>query len=147
MFKCQSQWLRGLRYGSAVACLLGLWVRILPGVALVEVFSSGWSLVQRSPTECCVSGCDREASIKWRAGPLRTVAPLKGRVFKYETSKKQTMKWMTKNHKIESAFVFVLYLWFVFVLTWVFLNFSGYRKNLCCHLFRLFLACSLLTRH
>jgi len=27
----------------------------------VEVFASGWSLVQRSPTECDVSECDREA--------------------------------------------------------------------------------------
>jgi hypothetical protein len=28
----------------------------------VEVFATGWSLVQRSPTECGVSECDREAS-------------------------------------------------------------------------------------
>jgi hypothetical protein len=28
----------------------------------VEVSASGWSLVQRSPTECGVSECDREAS-------------------------------------------------------------------------------------
>jgi hypothetical protein len=30
----------------------------------VEVSGTGWSLVQRSPTECGVSVCDREAS-KW----------------------------------------------------------------------------------
>jgi hypothetical protein len=29
---------------------------------LVEVSATGWSLVQRSPTECGVSECDREAS-------------------------------------------------------------------------------------
>jgi hypothetical protein len=28
----------------------------------VEVSVTGWSLVQRSPTECGVSECDREAS-------------------------------------------------------------------------------------
>jgi hypothetical protein len=28
----------------------------------VEVSATGWSLVQRSPTECGVSDCDREAS-------------------------------------------------------------------------------------
>jgi hypothetical protein len=32
----------------------------------VEVYASGRSLVQRSPTECGVSECDREASImRW----------------------------------------------------------------------------------
>jgi hypothetical protein len=34
----------------------------------VEVSATGWSLVQRSPTECGVSECDREASTK-RGGP------------------------------------------------------------------------------
>jgi len=57
---------RGLRRGSEAARLLGLWVRIPPGACLslvsvvccqVEVSVSGWSLVQRSPTEC-----DRESS-------------------------------------------------------------------------------------
>jgi hypothetical protein len=28
----------------------------------VEVSATGWSLVQRSPTECGVSECDRETS-------------------------------------------------------------------------------------
>jgi hypothetical protein len=39
----------------------------------VEVCASGWSLVQRSPTECGVSVCDREASIMggpWPTGGL-----------------------------------------------------------------------------
>ena len=32
----------------------------------LEVYASGWSLVQRSPTECCVSECDRESSLmRW----------------------------------------------------------------------------------
>ena len=49
-FRCQSQWPRGLTLRSAAACLLGLWVRILPGVLMfllsvmccqVEVFEAG----------------------------------------------------------------------------------------------------------
>jgi hypothetical protein len=28
----------------------------------VEVYATGWSLVERSPTECGVSECDRKAS-------------------------------------------------------------------------------------
>jgi hypothetical protein len=30
---------------------------------------SSWSLLQRSPTECGVSECDRESSIMWRSSP------------------------------------------------------------------------------
>jgi hypothetical protein len=42
----------------------------------VEVSVLGWSLVQRSPTKCGVSECDREASIMRRlSGPLGVVAP------------------------------------------------------------------------
>ena len=37
----------------------------------VEVSASGRSLVRRSPTECGVSECDREASIMRRARPTR----------------------------------------------------------------------------
>ena len=44
---CRSQWLRGLRRGSAVSRLLGLWVRIPP---------EAWICVR---SECCVfSGTD-----------------------------------------------------------------------------------------
>jgi hypothetical protein len=64
---------RGLRLRSAAARLLGLWVR-LPQVAWmsvsfsvvccqVEVFASGWSLVQRCPTVCVMSEYDRESTI------------------------------------------------------------------------------------
>jgi hypothetical protein len=37
----------------------------------VEVSASGRSLVQRSPAECGVPECDREASIVRRAWPTR----------------------------------------------------------------------------
>jgi hypothetical protein len=36
----------------------------------VEVSALGWSLVQRSPTECGVSECDCEASIMRRPWPM-----------------------------------------------------------------------------
>jgi len=72
---CRSQWPRGLSCRSAAARLLGLWVQIPPGAWMsvvtvvccqVEVSASGWSLVQRSPTECGVSKCDPEASkMRW----------------------------------------------------------------------------------
>jgi hypothetical protein len=43
----------------------------------VEVSATGWSLVQRSPTECGVSECDREASTR-RPRPTRVVELLGG---------------------------------------------------------------------
>jgi hypothetical protein len=75
------QWPRGIRSGSAVAGLLELRVRfpseagifvsseccVLSGIRL----ATGWSLIQRSPTECGVSECDREALIlrrTWTTG-------------------------------------------------------------------------------
>jgi hypothetical protein len=43
----------------------------------VEVSVSDWSLVQKSPTDCGVSECDREASKKWGGlGPQGAVEPL-----------------------------------------------------------------------
>ena len=64
----RSQWLRGLRRGSAAARLLGLRVRISLGAwmsvpseccVLSEFSATERSLVQRGPTECGVSECDR----------------------------------------------------------------------------------------
>ena len=76
---CRSPWPGGQRRGSAVARLLGLWVRIPSGawrpVSYFCVLSSrglGFGLITRTEesTECaCVSECDREASIKRRPWP------------------------------------------------------------------------------
>jgi len=41
----------------------------------VEASASGWSLVQRIPTQCGVSECDRKASIMGRPGQLGAVLP------------------------------------------------------------------------
>jgi hypothetical protein len=74
----RSQWPRGLRHGSAAARLHGLRVRIPPAGCLslvsvvcchVESSEAGWSLLQRSPTECGVSECDREALLMRRPWP------------------------------------------------------------------------------
>jgi len=46
----------------------------------IEVCASGCPLVQRSPTECGVLECDREASILRRPWPTRAVAPWKEHV-------------------------------------------------------------------
>ena len=74
---CGSQWSRGLRRVSETAQLLGLPVRIPQGTWMSifckccvlsgrSLCASGWSLVQRSPTDSGVSECDREASIMRR---------------------------------------------------------------------------------
>jgi hypothetical protein len=80
----RSQWPRGLRRGIAAACLLGVWVRNsqrhgCPSLIIVvccqaEISASGWSLVQRSPTECCVSECDHVSSIIRRPWPTGAVS-------------------------------------------------------------------------
>jgi hypothetical protein len=62
------QWPRGLRPLACWDCgfesRLGHGCLSLVSVVCcqVEVSASGWSLVQRSPNECGVSECDREAS-------------------------------------------------------------------------------------
>jgi hypothetical protein len=70
-----SQWPRGLRRGSVAVRLLGLRVRIPPATWMsrgsvvccqAEVSASGWSPVQRSPTECSVSECDCEILVMRR---------------------------------------------------------------------------------
>jgi hypothetical protein len=70
----------------SAALFLGLRVRIPPGAWMsvvkfvfcqLEVSASDSSLVQGSPTECGVSGCDREASTMRRPWPTRAVAPWK----------------------------------------------------------------------
>jgi len=83
--KCTSQWPRGLRRGSATAPLLwrrngippehGCLFAVNVVCCQVEVSASDWSLVQRSPTECGVSECDREALIMSKTWPTRAVEP------------------------------------------------------------------------
>jgi len=83
----QSQCPRILRCGSTTFRFLGLRVRISPAAWMpiscefcvycqVNVPATGRSLVQRSPTECEVSECDRGTSWR-RAGHTRAVEPWK----------------------------------------------------------------------
>ena len=80
---CWSQWPRVLRRRSTAFRLLRLWVRIPPGAWMfvvsvvccqVEVSATGWSLVQRSLTDCGASLCvwsrnleNEEAKARYRA--------------------------------------------------------------------------------
>ena len=72
--RCQSQWPRQLacwecgfesrrRYGYLSPLSL-VWCQ-------VKISATGWSLVQRSSTECGVPECDRESSIMWKPWPSR----------------------------------------------------------------------------
>jgi hypothetical protein len=80
-----SRWPRSLRGGSAAARLLGLWVRIAPGHGFLSLENIVFFQVefpatdqlhnQKSPTECGVSECDLETSIK--PTPTRAVEPRK----------------------------------------------------------------------
>jgi hypothetical protein len=87
----KSRWPHDLRRGSAAARLLVLRVRIPPVAWIfvccvccqVEVSASGWSLVQRNPTEFGMSECDRETSIMRRPCPTRGCCIMKGDRVKY----------------------------------------------------------------
>ena len=73
---CRSQWPHGLRRRFAAVRLLGM---------RVEVCASGWSLVQRSPTDCGVSECDGETSIMRRPWPTGgAVVPQKMEVNRHD---------------------------------------------------------------
>jgi len=58
--------------GLSVSNITGSWISVVFIVCCqIEISASGWSLVQRSPNECDVSKCDREASTvvkPWPAG-------------------------------------------------------------------------------
>ena len=81
--RSRSHWSYGLQRGSAAARFLELRVRIPPVAWMfvvchqVEVSATGRSLVQRNPTDCGVSDCDREASIKRRPWPTGGCCPYK----------------------------------------------------------------------
>jgi hypothetical protein len=93
----RSRWPRGLRHESTAARFLGLWVRIPQRghgcrffvnvvCCQVEVSAMGRPLVQRGPTECGVSECDREASEvlrPWPTGGCRAMKKKNATCFRY----------------------------------------------------------------
>jgi hypothetical protein len=90
----RSQWPRGVRCRSAATRLLGSWVRIPPGYGClslvsvvccqVEVSATGRSLVQRIPTECGVSECDRGTSQRTPTPPLALSSHVKKKIVEHE---------------------------------------------------------------
>jgi hypothetical protein len=87
IFLLQFQWPRGLRrrflyslacWGCVFETLRGHECLSLVSVVCcqVEGYESGRSFAQRSPTECCVSQCDRENSVMRVPGSLEAVALL-----------------------------------------------------------------------
>jgi len=100
------QWPRGLRRGSAAAWILGLRVWIPPGACLslvsfvcceIEVSASSWSLVKRSPTECGVSECDREASIIRRPWPTGGCCGMGGKQLHNTLERWKNLFWLSLN--------------------------------------------------
>jgi hypothetical protein len=64
--------------GVAVSILAGAWMSLVSVVyCQVQVCASGWSVVQRCPTECGVYEFDREASIMRRSWPIRGCLAIK----------------------------------------------------------------------
>jgi hypothetical protein len=83
-------WQRVLRLGSAAARLVGLWIRIPPGawvcvVSVVccqgELYASGWSLVQRSPTDFCLWVWSRKLKNEEALGHWGVLRHCKNKVF------------------------------------------------------------------
>ena len=81
-----SQWPSGLRRRSTAVRLLGLWLRIPPGVwtfvcceccvcCQVEISATSWPLVQGSPTDCGASLCVTSKPPEWGA-KIKQTEPL-----------------------------------------------------------------------
>jgi hypothetical protein len=66
-------WSKAWVFGRSLAGIAGS--NSARGLWLFCISASGWSLVQKSPNECGVSECDREASKIRRPWPLGAVAP------------------------------------------------------------------------
>jgi hypothetical protein len=87
MVEGTSQLSRGLRRGSFLRSLAGIAVSnlargmdfclVIVVCCPVKVSATGRSLVQRSPTECCVSECDFETLTMGKLRPIRACQPLK----------------------------------------------------------------------
>jgi hypothetical protein len=73
-----------------------VWISVVNVVCRqVEVSATGGSLVQRSPTECGVSECDREASTMRRPWPTRGC----------RATKKKTAVWLFISVKPRSRII------------------------------------------
>ena len=109
---CPSQWPRCIRLGSAAASFPGV-AGSNPDVGMdtgllwtlcwqVEVSSSGQSLVQRSPSECGMSECERVASTLRR--PTKVCRAI---VKKRNMSFARTWTMILSNDPLDAHFFFV----------------------------------------
>jgi len=69
----------------------------------VEVSATGWSLVQRCPTDCGVSECDIETSSVRRPWTPRVVEPQKKKKKKKKNKKIQKKKKKKKKKKTQHS--------------------------------------------
>jgi hypothetical protein len=74
----------------------------------VEVSVTSWSLVQRIPTECDASACDREASVMWRLWSTKGLLR-HGKKYEY-IYKKILSSCVICMHTFALSFVFIVLL-------------------------------------
>ena len=60
----------------------------------VEVSATGWSLVQKSPTACGGSECDRESSTVRRPWPIRDCCGMEKKINNYWKTLNNTWTWI-----------------------------------------------------
>ena len=132
----RSHWLRGQRRGSAAARLLGLRLRIAPVAVdicfwqVLCVFRQRFlrrarSLVQRSPTECGASVCDREASLMrspWPTGGCWAMGVGEGGIYLIQCLRKI----MKGNFLVMQNYVFIFVIRYLAVSR---VHGYGYEEN------------------
>ena len=117
----------------------GAWMSLVIVVCCQgEVCPLGWSLVQRSPTECRVSECDREASIMMRPWPTRGCCSLRGGVRICIFSLSDVI---SVHLSVSLPFFFLIYSYFSSLLLSLLLYYSRSLINKFFHSQDLFLWC------
>jgi hypothetical protein len=116
---CRSQWPRGLRRGSAAVLTYwdcgfeyccGAWICLLWVLCYqLQVSASGWSLIQRSPTECGVSECDREASMVRKSWPTSGSRAIKKNVSALTAIATTSTKWQILPQSLQFSYLAQLY--------------------------------------
>ena len=113
----RSEWLRGLRCGSATVRLIWLRIRNPLGAWLylgsvawcqVEVSASGWSIVQRSPTECSVTTWSRSLDDEIKRKKFQEKPSVGRKLFQVEMRDRQTKRETDITKLVVGFFFFVI---------------------------------------